>query len=490
MANFYKNFDSATLMSFGKSFARLNGQPLDKSAIWYSKAEADTYAASASAYVGQPVAVINETDKLTTLYVVGANGTLEMVGSLPDGVSLELHEGKVQLKGFNEAASGAQLRKNADGEIEWFVPSTDTVDGLQSAVGGLQSDMQTAQEDIAAIDETIGLVPEDKTLVEMIADAQAAATYDDTALAGRVTTVEGKAESLQNQIDVIMNNPDTEGVINSIEEFTAYITEHGEVAEGFRTDIDANKKAIEDHETAMAPLIEKLEAIEAGAQVNKIETVSEEFELTDHHLSIKEIAQDKITGLPEALLGKVDKVEGSRLITADEVTKLEKLVLGENGEVSVSGKVAAGNVEGLEAWITARAATLEGLSENSLTDALLEKLNGIEAGAQKNAIEGVSGEFAISADGRVLSIVGVEMEKVVGLPEALAAAGKVDGIKINGTLMDAVDKIVEIKSTDIVKASEEITVAEDGTLGIDKVGVSKLFNDGTTLVLNGGNAEG
>ena len=158
--------------------------------------------------------------------------------------------------------------------------------------------------------------------------------------------------------------------------------------------------------------------------------------------------------------------------------------------MSVSGKVAAGNVEGLEAWITARAATLEGLSENSLTDALLEKLNGIEAGAQKNAIEGVSGEFAISADGKVLSIVGVEIEKVVGLPEALAAVGKVDGIKINGTMMDAVDKIVEIKSTDIVKASDEITVAEVGTLGIDKVGVSKLFDDGTTLVLNGGNAEG
>ena len=462
MANFYKNCDSATLMSFGKSFARLNGQPLDKSAIWYSKAEADTYAASASAYVGQPVAVINETDKLTTLYVVGANGTLEMVGSLPDGMSLELHEGKVQLKGFNEAASGAQPRKNADGEIEWFVPSTDTVDGLQSAVGGLQSDMKAAQEDIAAIDETIGLVPEDKTLVEMIADAQAAATYDDTALAGRVTTVEGKAESLQNQIDVIMNNPDTEGVINSIEEFTAYITEHGEIAEGFRTDIDANKKAIEDHETAMAPLIEKLEAIEAGAQVNKIETVSEEFELTERELAIKAIEMSKVTGLADALAGKAGAattLAGYGITDAYTKTETEERIQEVLDGLSDTSETAASVAQALETYKTPNDQRVTDLENNKVDavagkslvdDALIEKLTGVEAGAQINTIESV---------------------------------------QVNGTALVINDKIVNITSGDIVKASDEVTVSEDGTLGIGEVNVDKLVqDDGTRLILNGGSA--
>lgn len=553
MANFYKDLQVGDkLMSFGKAFSRLNGQPLDNSAIWYSKEAADEYALTGKAYVGQPIAVIDETAGKTTLYVVGANG-LEMVGSLPDGMSLELHEGKVQLKGFDEAEAGAQLRKNADGELEWFVPSTETVDGLQSTVGGLKTDVENAQKAIedleglvgtepvadqidvkieeldlantyeakgaaadvkAEIEEVIGEVAEGKTVIEMIQDAQAAATYDDTELAGRVTEVEGKAESLQTQINTIMNNPDTEGVINSIEEFTQYITEHGQIADGFRKDIDDNKKAIEDHETeaaqtyetktdaaqkladakkhaddAIAPLSEKLAAIEAEAQKNKVETVSAEFDLTDRHLTIKEIAQDKIAGLPGALADKVDKVDGSRLINADEITKLEKLVLGENGEVSVSGKVAAGNVDGLADWITTRAGTLEGLTENNFTDALLEKLNGIEAGAQVNKIEGVSNEFTISADGKILNLNMIEMSKVNGLPEALAGAGKVDGIKINDTLLDITDKIVEIKSSDIVKASAEVTVAEDGTLGIGEVDVSKLVQaEGTFLVLNGGTA--
>ena len=55
--------------------------------------------------------------------------------------------------------------------------------------------------------------------------------------------------ALQNQIDLIMNNPDTEKVINSISEFTQYIEDHGEIAEGMRSDIDKNKKDIADEIT-------------------------------------------------------------------------------------------------------------------------------------------------------------------------------------------------------------------------------------------------
>lgn len=76
MANFYKDLQVGDkLMSFGKAFSRLNGQPLDNSSIWYSKDDADAYALTGKAYVGQPVAVIDETAGKTTLYIVGANNT-------------------------------------------------------------------------------------------------------------------------------------------------------------------------------------------------------------------------------------------------------------------------------------------------------------------------------------------------------------------------------------------------------------------------------
>lgn len=73
-------------------------------------------------------------------------------------------------------------------------------------------------------------------------------TADKTALEGKITAEETRAKSveegLQNQINIIMNNPDAEGAINSINEFTKYVEDHGEIAEGFRTDINKNKEDI------------------------------------------------------------------------------------------------------------------------------------------------------------------------------------------------------------------------------------------------------
>ena len=121
MANFYKNFTSDTLMSFGKSFARLNGQPLDKSAIWYSLEEAQAYAATGSAYVGQPVAVIDEANLKTTLYIVGANSTLEPVGIIPSGDSKTIEvsaAGAISILGAASAADGT-LPMLENGALVW-----------------------------------------------------------------------------------------------------------------------------------------------------------------------------------------------------------------------------------------------------------------------------------------------------------------------------------------------------------------------------------
>ena len=115
MAKLIKNYD---VMSFGQSFSRLNGQPLDNTSIYYSIAEAEAYALLDKAYVGQPIAVIDETAGKATLYVIGPNNNLEQVGALPDGLSLALHEGKLELKGFN-AAENNTLPMVEDGALVW-----------------------------------------------------------------------------------------------------------------------------------------------------------------------------------------------------------------------------------------------------------------------------------------------------------------------------------------------------------------------------------
>ena len=158
---------------------------------------------------------------------------------------------------------------------------------------------------------------------------------------------------------------------------------------------------------------EKVAAWDA-AQVNVIDDVSEEFVISadGKTLSVNAISKDKITGLEEALAGKVDVVAGSRMITESEAEKLEKLVLGDDGSVSVSGTIAAGNVDGLAEWITARAGSLKGLSENNLDDALLAKLEGIADGAEVNYVKSVTEEFAVSDAGE-LSVASISVSKLV-----------------------------------------------------------------------------
>lgn len=364
-------------------------------------------------------------------------------------------------------------------------------------------DKETLEGEIDALGLFVGDLPEgaaSETVVayiQEVVDALKIGDYakaaDLTDLAGRVTTAEGKISALEGYVGGKSVSEQIEsGVANKVDK-----------VEGSRlmTDEEGNKLA----------------GIADGANVNIIDTVDEaQFGLENKHLTLLDIAMGKVTGLSDALGGKVDKVEGSRLLTEDEATKLEKLVLGENGEVSVSGKVAAGNVDGLDAWITARAATLEGLSENNLTDTLLAKLNGIADGAQVNIIDTVSDEFTIT--GKNLTVSAIAQSKVTGLVDALA--GKVDaedgyrlisetelerishiesgaqvnvleGVQINGTLLEIVGKNVNIpvataEKLGVVMGSDEVTVAANGSLGIGTVSIAKLSQDGIELILDGG----
>jgi hypothetical protein len=546
-----------------------------------------------------------ETVKTATAYVIDNEaGDLKAVGTSPAGDESTIvvaEDGTVSLYGIEGLALTREEEDGTvtnityqplfvNGKLTWVEPSAATVEGLAAEIEGLKTriselentigdaeaglakDIADNASGITAINDKIGEVTEGKTVVEMISDAQTAATYDDTqvkadiksnadaidaieadylkaadktelsdAIGAEKTRAEGIESGLRTDVDVIkgdyltssdkndlqlqintiMNNPDAEGAINSINEFTAYVNEHGTIAEGFRTDIDKNKediaanaKAIEDKATSDAATYEtksdasaklteakgytdtakeeleealgilgasveaittdylkaadktelqgNIDALTAvGAEKNVVASVdTAQFGLDgNRHLTLLDIAMSKVTGLTEALAGKVEKAEGSRLLTADEATKLEKLVLGANGEVSVSGKVAAGNVEGLEDWITARAGTLEGLTENNFSDAMLTKLEGIATGAEVNLIN------SITRGGVATTITNKNVDIPVATMETLGL----------------------VKSSD---AENKISVATNGTMEVNSVNVNKLVQtEGETLVLNGGSAQ-
>ena len=215
------DFAAEKLMSFGKSFSRLSGQPLDKSEIWYNDLDAlKAYAKTDAAFVGQKVVYINTTDKTVTHYSVELDGSLKEIGVKPlgDDKSITVDgAGVVSIKNFgveyyrlltseeegyveNEANYVLQqvdadhpwksglVPRVLNGAIAWYEPSDVTVEGLNSTVGSLQTAVNAAEDDIdalegrmdtakGAIDALEAVVGDETTgLVKTVADNKAA--YD------------------------------------------------------------------------------------------------------------------------------------------------------------------------------------------------------------------------------------------------------------------------------------------------------------------------
>lgn len=527
VSEFFTKLNSGATWSAGVSFKRAASLPLERYAVHASYAEAETYASTnAVAYPGQILAVVETTG--TSIYYIDQNMALQPVGVIPagDGKTISVSDdGVISLYGIDgsleEAKSYQPVYRN--GALTWVELSSTTVEGLQTLIEGLRTDVD-------AINAKIGTVEENKTVVQMITEAQEAATYDDTALSGRVTVIENdylktadktalqseistaKAEAISEAVAAVVGEgtsadfdtlkeiadwilSDTTGAASLVTRISAIESDYLKTADktALQGEIDAletlvgtlpegavstnvvdyiqeaiNGLKIGDYAkaselTALAERVttleEKVAALETvGAEKNVINSVDEaEFTVdSTRKLSVKEIAMDKITGLPAALEQKVSVQAGYRMITDAEGEKLEKLVLSEDGTVEVSGTIAAGNVDGLESWITTRAATLKGLSENNLTDALKTKIES----SQANVIE-------------IVKVNGVAVEvsaedKSVNIPMATAAALGV------------------VKGTD---AENGIAVEDDGTMSVNSVNVNKLVQtEGDSIVLDGGNS--
>lgn len=219
------------------------------------------------------------------------------------------------------------------------------------------------------------------------------------------TRAEGVEASLQTQIDTIMNNPDTEGVINSINEFTQYIADHGEIAEGFRADIDENAEAIEGEvtrataaESALSGRLDVLEAIDHDAYKTADATLKSELE------------------------GKIAEAEGRA--AADATTKADAAKDAAIADAATK-YATTGALSELETALDERLDSLE--AHDHSTYATKTELAAVETTAS-NASKDVA-----SLETRFDEIVAVGGEPNV-----------INKIQVNGANLDIVDKTVNI----------------------------------------------
>ena len=242
----------------------------------------------------------------------------------------------------------AAVKVETDARVE-------AVKGVQDAVDGLAGTHATDKKNL---EDAIALKADQTALDEVAEVAEAAvkqSDYDvkvkaledeDARIAGLVSAEETRAkgveEGLQTQINTIMNNPDAEGAINSINEFTQYVKDHGTIADGFRTDIDKNKDDIAAEveragkaEDALSGRLDTLEAIDHEAYVGadtalKTELTTEIGKKVDQ--SAYDAKVEALEGADSALSGRLDDVEAA---------------LG-TGEGSVADQIADAKAEAIE----------------------------------------------------------------------------------------------------------------------------------------------
>ena len=183
---------------------------------------------------------------------------------------------------------------------------------------------------------------------------------DKTELEGKITAEENRAkgveESLQTQINTIMSNPDAEGAINSINEFTQYVKDHGTIADGMRVDINKNKEDIATNATAIADETSRATGAEEAlsGRIKDLEDNKAGYATTGEVATAKSeaisAAEAKATELDSALKTELQaEIDADVKALADGQVKTNTEAIAANAKAITDGDAA------VEAKVTALA---------------------------------------------------------------------------------------------------------------------------------------
>ena len=276
------------------------------------------------------------------LEVVGGSGSIAVSA---DQKSIVLEDSVFKLMGFDDAEVGAQPRKNAEGQLEWVVPSTETDEGLQVTIADMQSDIEAIQEILTPSEEGVDPLATRVKTLETKMDGTGEGTVD--------AKIDAKINDFAEKIS-------SDGTINTFKELVDYVAKHNNEAIQLASDIaklqglvgDASvssqiSSAISgkvDKETGKSlvedTLIAKLESIEASAQANKIESVSAGgtvLKITEKNVNIPVATADVlgvVKGSTEILIAENGVLEVGSININKIVQDEENILIMDGGSAS------------------------------------------------------------------------------------------------------------------------------------------------------------
>ena len=454
-------------LDFAVSFSPLTAFPLDARYYFESLASANLAAQSAVEvgssdgryFFGENIVVVENGE--AKMYIIQPDKSLKEVGGnilINEKVFLKDANGKLDLVGFADAVAGAQLTKGEDGNLKWVKPDTTTIEGLSTAVESLKTTVGDVDsglvKDVNDLKTAVGNA--DSGLTKEVADLKtsvAGNTANITKNAGDITTNAGNITKNANEIAAVKKD-----LADNYDTST-------EVDEKIAAKISSTYKA------AGSTTFAALPALSAAIEGN-VYNISDEFTTTEDFVEAagtKYPAGTNIVCIKVGEAYKWDVLAGFVDLSAYETAEAAGAKYATKTELTdgLAGKVSV--VEG------------KGLSTEDYTSEEKTKLAGIAAGAQVNVIDGVSDEFEINAEGKVLGVKGIASSKITGLDTSLE--GKVD--KVTGSSLVPDGDITKLQGLANIKsvASGELQISETGELGVSAIDASKIT--GLSNALNG-----
>ena len=501
-------------LNFSVSFNPTSAFPLDARYYFDSKNAADTAAAGAADgtyYIGENIVVVEE--NAATMYLIGPDKKLAPVGRvyIGDDKTIVIDENNsIAIKGFAEAEASQQLRKNANGELEWFTPDNSTVENLSASVGQLKTDVQDLQNKVGNDgkdgEAKTGLYKEVNDVATDLADNY----YDKTTIDGKVAGVfhfKGTATKYENG-NLYKQDGETEVIITDMRE--------GDVYQILAAKAEEDKEYVYTG-TAWELLgftVDLSNYVTTSAMTTAISTAKTELQAytdekaTEATTTANSYTDGKITDLKIGDYAKTTEVEAKISTAKTEAiaeagtnadTKIADKV-GEIGEVTVK-KYVDDKASGLSNDIKAQKERIDGLgslasknevSETELSEILKTKINGKADKADTLAGYGITDAMTSTAITGAISTAKDEAVATAGTNADTKIKTAIGEIGESATVKDYVDSTViankyndtAIKA-DIKSNTDDIAAINNETTGI--LATAKKYTD--TEVAKKANAE-
>ena len=428
--------------------AKLYAEDKANTALASAKTYADGLVGDTSA-IGKKVAALEgkvdvdsvsdaiATAKTEAINTAGTNADTK-IATAKTAILGEGHTGTVK-EAYELAASKTTMKEV---EAKGYAVKTE----VDTAVADAKKAGTDAQTSVNALSDKVGTVPADKTIVQMIADAQKAATYDDSTVKASIKT-----------------NADAITKLNGTD------TVEGSVAKTVKDAVAAEQKRAEGKEQANATAVADVKS--------RVDTFLAAAEVGDAAVDTLKEIQDYITTHGSSADEMVKNIAANKTAIENEATRAK----GVEGTLNTAITEEATRAKGIESGLATRLTTLEGA----------DTVEGSVAKTVKDAVDALDiTQYAKDADvvkketGKSL-IADTKITKLDGIAEG-AQVNVIEKITVNGTEQTPTKKTVDIVVPVADDTSIEIT---DNKIGVKAVNVQKLFiAEGDTLILNGGTA--